>query len=1654
MRERCQHCRALYFECESSRTGFALCCRDGKLKGLPCLPPAPEPLASLLRNQSPKAEAFKQNIRRYNAALAFASFANSRGAPDGGYDGQLHGQEGRSRGPPVYILHGQAYHTISTLYPGQGRDARYGQLYIYDPEEATQLRASAFEGLDVEILRELQAMLTKPVRTEGSLLPRNPYPAHYRSLHERVCAEETEASQRGEAPRQQVLRMTCASVPDPRRYNKPSSREVAVVFVGAGALPDKFVHIYPRRTSRSPTGEDAGDLQRLSYLSEHTDPLTYPLVHVAGTLGWSTNLLYCADHLAQNAKQLRISIAEFYAHRLMTRHLPSALVAELPHASGRLFQQFAVDAYAKLENSRLDWVMRNQGKLRMDTLRGLTDHVAGLDFVPGRPHEAPPETEAAPSILRALGVVRRSSQASSGAPSPHTLQPHRPSHAQAEMKNAGLGAPPLPVLPHRRLHGKRVVLPATFGGSPRDLHQCYLDAMAIVAKFGRPDFFITMTANPNWTEVIQNLKPGEKAADRPDLVARVFRAKLRELISDLTLKGVLGKAIAYTHVVEFQKRGLPHAHILVILRAADKPRTPADVDRLVCAEVPDKAVNPRLYHLVETFMVHGPCGALDPTCPCMTELGQCSKHFPKTPRCETELNVGGYPAYRRRQYFPSSGESGQKSERTIKNGELDSTWVVPYNPYLLTKFECHLNVEVCTSIRAVKYLYKYTYKGPDRACIEIGVDEVTDFLDSRYVGAPEACWRILEYPLHAKSHQVMRLPVHMPKEQNIVFRTGEESAAIAQALVRKTALEAWFELNGSLPVEHPTRQIRYGNMPSHYTWDAAACRWQPRHRGPRRGEAIGRMYNVKPSSGELYYLRLLLLHVPGMTSWDDFMQSAPRADGDPAPQSYREAARAHGLLHDDVESLEMLREAVELRHTSRDRQKTHELFAEALVWCDVADPVRLWGQYLALLSEQRDVHRDATYSGFSDQDLACEVYKVLDEVLQGYHMDPKTFGIQAPSPDVVDPRRAYREYASELRDASGQARERRLCDEMQLYPEQAAAFDAVCRSLDDTTHAGPNVFYIDGPGGTGKTYLYTKLLRYVRAGGRIALAVSMSGIAALLLDGGRTAHSRFRLPVPLPLDGVSCNVRPNSVLANLLRDAALIVWDEAPTTPKAALVAVDDLLRDLMGNMDAPFGGKTVVLGGDFRQIPPILRRVDEKALKSFTLRAMPWWGSRFMSHFALTRNMRAVDDADFAAFLEQLGDGTYAHSPVDVNGSPLHPRCVRLPDSITAPYSWTAGDLMEWVYGGYDTVEPASWSQFYEDRMVVTPLNSAAAELNAAMLQGLPSVGQRISLSHDQAVTDDVDHYTPEFLNALEPNGMPPHELQTCPGALMILLRNYSPRKGLCNGTRVVVRGQWRRLLQVQVVTGPARGNIELLPRIVCDSTGDNELPFVLRRLQFPLRPAWAISINKAQGQTVSGRMGIHLPTPVFAHGQLYVAVSRATLASNVRVVIADDDDRQRRVPLGGRGCGKAAAYTLNLVDQTLLRDGPTEACEAAAVQRCPAKAPLAAGVGSGDGVESAPEQAEQHRLATVLPDPLGSGFVRGPLAWDSPRTNSIPLAADEWAIAETGAPCGTSSSSSSAALLEELASGGGRIDVEYVSDAEDMGGPAVAVAPGAGSL
>ena len=127
--------------------------------------------------------------------------------------------------------------------------------------------------------------------------------------------------------------------------------------------------------------------------------------------------------------------------------------------------------------------------------------------------------------------------------------------------------------------GRIVILPSTFQGSQRNMYQKFQDAMTIVTKYGKPDIFLTITANPNWPEIQENLLPHQCSNDRP--FSRVFLMKLKELLKDLLERNVLGKVVAFVYTIEFQKRGLPHAHIILFLTDADKPRTAEDVDRLV-----------------------------------------------------------------------------------------------------------------------------------------------------------------------------------------------------------------------------------------------------------------------------------------------------------------------------------------------------------------------------------------------------------------------------------------------------------------------------------------------------------------------------------------------------------------------------------------------------------------------------------------------------------------------------------------------------------------------------------------------------------------------------------------------------------------------------------------------------------------------------------------------------------------------------------------------------------------------------------------------------------------------------------------------------------------------------------------------------------------
>lgn len=258
--------------------------------------------------------------------------------------------------------------------------------------------------------------------------------------------------------------------------------------------------------------------------------------------------------------------------------------------------------------------------------------------------------------------------------------------------------------------GQRIILPSSFVNSPRYLQQYVQDTFAYVRQFGKPDYFITFTCNPSWLEISDNLFDNQVPTDRDDIKARVFRQKVIRLVKILTKGHVLGESIAFVYSIEWQKRGLPHIHLLLWCR--DKLRS-NQIDCVISAEIPDPDVDPLLNRLVVKHMIHGPCGERNPSAPCMKN-GKCEKGFPKKFTPSTISDNKGYPLYRRK----SPEDGGFEAAVTVRNkGKIvvDNTWVVPYCPMLLKMFQAHLNVECCNSVEAIKYIMKYIMKGSDHA---------------------------------------------------------------------------------------------------------------------------------------------------------------------------------------------------------------------------------------------------------------------------------------------------------------------------------------------------------------------------------------------------------------------------------------------------------------------------------------------------------------------------------------------------------------------------------------------------------------------------------------------------------------------------------------------------------------------------------------------------------------------------------------------------------------------------------------------------------------------------------------------------------------------------------------------------------------------------
>ena len=270
-------------------------------------------------------------------------------------------------------------------------------------------------------------------------------------------------------------------------------------------------------------------------------------------------------------------------------------------------------------------------------------------------------------------------------------------------------------------------------------------------------------------------------------------------------------------------------------------------------------------------------------------------------------------------------------------------------------------------------------------------------------------------------------------------------------------------------------------------------------------------------------------------------------------------------MHDDT----VWKETIEEAANAHVPYQLGKMFGCMLLNCDISDPPALWNQYRNSFIED--------HSNLGDSQLVAEEKALahIDSVLQSssksliYYRLPIVHISAIPQDDPpLDPWL-------------------HIDMEETLTQEQHGVWDAIMHAHCHDDKDASKVFFVDGPG--GKTYLYTFIIHWLKAFNCKVIASAMTGIAAILLPGGQTTHKTFCIPIPC-LDNSTCRISPSSQYAEQLRTTLLFIIDEASMLSRHQYEAIDQVIRDITGN-DILFGGKIFVLGGDFRQTLPVVRR-------------------------------------------------------------------------------------------------------------------------------------------------------------------------------------------------------------------------------------------------------------------------------------------------------------------------------------------------------------------------------------------------------------------------------------------------------------------------------
>ncbi|KAE8738589.1 hypothetical protein FOCC_FOCC015928 [Frankliniella occidentalis] len=1146
------------------------------------------------------------------------------------------------------------------------------------------------------------------------------------------------------------------------------------------------------------------------------EPFQYPLLYPTGTPGWTFTR---KDKVGRKLSQLS------YARCLL---LSEPRFTQL----GRLSQAWQVEMHTRIEEERLQYIARAQQKNNANALR-----VASVD-------------ELQTSINPPQQVM-------------HDLNNDILAEVAQDEVIQGEGA-----------RAGKIYLPSTFTGGPRYMKQKYMNAMGLVSRKGGPTYFLTFTACGGWDEMKASSLHRQRCD--PSTCARIFHIKLKELLRDIRSGALFGPKAYIIYVIEMQMRGLPHAHICI--RTEDGGPTQArDIDKVIRADIPSRdEAGGRLRKLVLKHMIHGPCGKEGRTdLPCYDDKkDKCNKYFPKPASDTTHIDDKGFVHYRR-NYNNTDERYYYGRPVSVHEG-----WVIPYNPALLLKYEAHINLEIASTRRVIKYIYKYMHKGASHKNVRIlplheQQDEPEEYATKRMVGASDACWRMLGFHLTVSEPTVEMLPVHLEGAHNVVFRPGEEQQALAQT----SKLLLYLNRPDDPVFENLTYQQFYENYiihtsrpnrnPGKRVYDHASGK---HYLTPRElGECVCRLYWVSPNRGELYYLRLLLSSFP-CRGFADL-----KAKGGEGCESFQETARRLGLIDNEQEYAEALRQASEFMVGPSLRN-----FFVTLA--SIGAPARvLWDAFKPQLCED-------LLEKHTESEIAYKYGLIhIDRCLRRNGSCLTAHGLPHVDDDTTELGRQYLAY--------GEESQRQIYEEWlpRLTEEQRAVLEHVKTLVDgNIPQDQPTGVFLDGPGGYGKTALLQTITAYLRSQHKIPLCVASSGIAALNMEGGSTAHSMFRLPLDLSDELAIWNISNGTQRAELIRSASLIIFDEAPMAHKGIFQMLDRSLKDLMGN-EKFMGGKPFLASGDFRQIPPVAEnaRTPSDTVK-VSLKSSYLWDK--FKIFKLTIPQRTRGSDEYSNYLLKVGNGSL---PEETFGEGRDAETL-VPLTPLKHHS-NLEDLINNIYPN----EILGMPDTAAERAILSTLNVNVKAINNKVLNSLPNREYQL-LSFDAVDQDGDDGFfiDQETLHTAQGKGVPDHVLNLKIGAVCLITRNLNIEQGLVNGTKCVVESISPQLIRVRL---PNSNRSYGIPRILFKFPIVDGSPMTMVRRQFPLQLAYAMTFHKSQGQTIK-TVGLDLRTDCFTHGQLYVGLSRVRSPDDITVLVPPD-----RVHNG-------IAYTKNIIYRALL--------------------------------------------------------------------------------------------------------------------------------------